>query len=804
MIIKKYSCKRFAGLKDRSVHFQDGINVLLGENESGKSTLVEGIHSVMFKSAKYDKRAASKAFYDKFMPLPQGDIIDGEMVISSEQGDYVISKEWGPNPSIKLTAPSGVITSEDKINKVLKDVLMFGEGTFSNILFSKQVNIREALKNITGSPETTSEISTLLRKAVMELDGVSVDRLGTKIDAEIENLLKRWDIERNYPENNRGISNPYKTGIGEVVTLFYKKEGLRRNMQEAKEKQIHFDEICSRLVALDEEIIAIKQQKEKMEEIENDVIKRSLLEPKIAQYDKDQQTLMKINLEWPQHEMRLTQLKEELKTLAEDEKKLAEEKLQAGKVKEKEALKLKLDKVDELKRRIEEQGQEIKDIKNITKEHLSALEKYRQGMQTAEAKMQAGVMIGKLDFYTGNNLLTITRDLEEPAVIKPGDTFKANGFIKLEGDILSLEIKSGDIDFTELRKQYEDHKKKLESLLAELHVTSIEEAKLNKEKADRINQALLSLKEQMDSLLESETYETLQEKLSAYGDLSSVRSLAAIESVGKQLNDKKTELLSSRKTLEMIVNNWRQEYTDINGLFQEIVAIKLAQEKDTQALRILEPLPEEYENADKFRSELIGLRKSYEETQISLVKLKEDYYDSEKNLPEYSYEELAEEFQAAEKKFAQTLEKAKKLLKIKAAFESARAKIDENSFKPVADAFSKYVVMLTRESFIAGGIDNRFELQLKKKDPETEIPMDLLSTGTYDSVALALRLAILEYILGNTKGFMILDDCLVDLDPGRKQIAADLIKSFAQKHQVIFTTCSPETAQLLGGNIIMM
>ena len=80
----------------------------------------------------------------------------------------------------------------------------------------------------------------------------------------------------------------------------------------------------------------------------------------------------------------------------------------------------------------------------------------------------------------------------------------------------------------------------------------------------------------------------------------------------------------------------------------------------------------------------------------------------------------------------------------------------------------------------------------------------MLSTGTYDAVALALRMAIAEYIFGENKGFIILDDCLVDLDPGRKQAAADLIKKFAEKHQVIFTTCSPETADLLGGFIIKM
>jgi exonuclease SbcC len=63
MIIKEYRCRRFAGIKDKSLEFRGGLNVLLGNNESGKSTLIEGIHAAIFKSTKYDRRsAADKTF----------------------------------------------------------------------------------------------------------------------------------------------------------------------------------------------------------------------------------------------------------------------------------------------------------------------------------------------------------------------------------------------------------------------------------------------------------------------------------------------------------------------------------------------------------------------------------------------------------------------------------------------------------------------------------------------------------------------------------------------------------------------
>jgi exonuclease SbcC len=736
--------------------------------------------------------------------LPNGDTFDSELVLVCEDGEFTISKQWGANASVQLITPKEeILVSEAKVNGILKEILRFGEGTFSNIFFSKQVHFREALQRITSNQETTSEVSTLLRKAIMELDGVSINDLGVRIDTEIDRLLKRWDVEKNYPENNRGINNPYKSGLGEVLTCYYEKENLLRDMEEARARQMHFDEICSQLRNLEEKTFVIQLQKEQMEQIEEDVLKRSKLEPKIDQYEKDLAMLMEINQKWPKHELELDNLAKELIELEEEAKKLEKEKVQAAKVLEKEALQRKLDKINELRQLIQQKTEEARSIANVTKENIIDLEKYWQDMRTAEAKMQAGVMIGELIRYEGETGLTITRDMEESVIIKAGDTFKANGFIRLENSLLSLEIKSGDMDFTEIRSQYEENKAKLETLLQELGVDNIATAKLNKEKLDGIYNEILSLEKQITSLLEGAKYEELVAKLNDYGDLGGVRNLPTIESVMKELNDKKVDLLAQRKSLETIVAKWQNEYEDVNGLLEQMITVKMAKKEAEAEIEKLAPLPAEFANADMFRTKLVGLRKSYDEHQKALSALKDEYYESENSLPELSYEDLKEAYQQAEDTFIHKLEQGKKLLKIKAAFEAVRDQIDDNSFKPVADAFSGYLVTLTKGNFTSGDISNNFELKLEKDD-NMNIPIELLSTGTYDAVALALRLAVAEYIFGDSKGFIILDDCLVDLDPGRKQAAVNLIKRFAEKHQVIFTTCSPETADLLGGTIIRM
>ena len=370
MIIKRYSCKRFAGIKNKQISFNDNLNVILGPNEAGKSTLIEGIYAVLFKPSKLGfKSVEDKEFRSKFMPLPSGDSIDGEVTIANANGDYVISREWGEKPSAELQTPDAqLLKNEESINSLIKQILVFGEGTYGNIVFTKQAHIKSAIEKIIQNKDATGEVSTLLRKAIMELDGVSLDALKQKIDIEIDGLLKRWDVTKNYPEGNRGVNNPYLTGFGKVVESFYRKENIRQEIAKAQKAEERLEDLFQQLEKSQATMNDLNARKESMASIEDDVIKRARLEPQVLAEQGKNAELSGINQNWPAYTFKLEQLALQIEDISQQSNELDAQKALASQFAEKLALESLLGKIDGINAECAEISQQLQG-KRITNIH---------------------------------------------------------------------------------------------------------------------------------------------------------------------------------------------------------------------------------------------------------------------------------------------------------------------------------------------------------------------------------------------------------------------------------------------------
>ena len=801
MFIKSYECKRFAGLKDTFVEFSDGLNVILGPNESGKSTIIDGIHSTLFKNIRLRKSFnPDKEFTFKYMPEPKGDYIDGKVILETEGGQYKISKEWGSSQSIQLETPKGnLLRDEKEINNELKRLLSFGESTYSNIVFAKQRELKAALSNIIGNREVTKEINDILRMALMELDGISIDSIQRNIDEEVDNLYKRWDIEKNYPENNRGVNNPYKVGLGIIIESYYKKENIKLHMENADATEKEFAKITSQIKSARENRELIDKEKSQLEEIEDDVNKRAILNSEIELISRDLDILMEINKEWPRSEEKLRQVDEKLRALKERKEKLDQEKKNLEKISRKNVLKEKLSNLESIEEKVKLRTDEIANIPLIDKKDIENLSKLQNDLLTCKTTMEAGKMIGLLRKSSGKNLY-VTRDFGEEIHLEENVEFQANGLIKISyADEFEMEIKTGEIDFEELIDRYKSLEEEYSNLLQVLKIENLEVGKLNLAAIEKKENEKSGLLRELNILLDGNTKEELMEELESLGDIKVNRDLEEIELELSETSNEEIELSAEEKSIDGKIESWIEKYKDHDNLFDKVIEERSKLKIKKEEIDGLKALPKRFESPEEFKSRLTSLKVELSHIQASLEDLSNSYYEAKGNLSEDSYEDLKKEYLQAESTYDSNIRRGKKLLEIQRIFHETKNRLASNPMETLVAEFSRLLESITDGRYKTSDIDEEFNIRLENHNGQ--IPIDLLSAGTYDCVSLALRFSLVNHIFED-EGYVVLDDCLVDLDPVRKAQSIDLIKVFSNDYQIIFTTCDPETAEMLGGNLI--
>jgi len=344
-------------------------------------------------------------------------------------------------------------------------------------------------------------------------------------------------------------------------------------------------------------------------------------------------------------------------------------------------------------------------------------------------------------------------------------------------------------------------KEGIENRLKDLQVDSLQGAKMERERQTTIQEAINRLDERLQILLGEESREEMEKTLEGLGDLEGLRGLVEIEEEMDGING---EILGKRvdqKSIQDKLDSWRERFGSQDNLMDIMIDRRADLKIVGKDLEGLKSLPEEFKDPDEFFLALKTAREEAEKLNADFYEARERYVECERNLPDTSYEELQTEFKSAQESFNRLLDRGEALLRIKDAFSKTKERLDSGTDKPLVQSMSKYLRILTQNNYDISGIGESMDIILEREE-STRMPLELLSTGTRDSVGLAVRLALAENLLRETRGILVLDDCLVDMDPYRKDAAVRMIREFADQHQIIFTTCSPETAAKLEGNTI--
>ena len=92
MKIKAAMMKHFGRFSEKTVEFGDGLNLIEGDNESGKSTLHAFIRGMLFGIEKTRGRSGKNELYEHFLPWDTPGAYQGSLDIEHNGRNFRISR----------------------------------------------------------------------------------------------------------------------------------------------------------------------------------------------------------------------------------------------------------------------------------------------------------------------------------------------------------------------------------------------------------------------------------------------------------------------------------------------------------------------------------------------------------------------------------------------------------------------------------------------------------------------------------------------------------------------------------------
>lgn len=130
MVIKRLKLNNFGRFNNREIELTDGINLIYGENESGKTTVFSFIRAMLFGLERSRGKAAKNDVYSKYEPWQNQSFYEGVMVFESGNKRFRIERSF-----------SRAFRRELLINEIDGEELSIEHGDLSNILYGLNDNI---------------------------------------------------------------------------------------------------------------------------------------------------------------------------------------------------------------------------------------------------------------------------------------------------------------------------------------------------------------------------------------------------------------------------------------------------------------------------------------------------------------------------------------------------------------------------------------------------------------------------------------------------------------------------------------
>ena len=257
MYIKEINIKTFGGLCNKTIKFTNGLNVIYGANESGKSTVIAFIKYIFYGIS------GRKNEFKRYVPL-SGEPMCGSITVCDNDVEYEIFRTSKGAKSKQISVINKINGEEmdaDFSQNIGKNLFLLGEDAFLNTLFVTNISNKISVSD----GEIFSHLSNLAESGN---ENTSKEKIIEKIDADISNLSSPRRKNAIIPSLEMQISDIndrlYKAKESDKKINFLKETLAKTNadlQQKAKEKEKYENEMKTAKAALDgEKIVGLENE----------------------------------------------------------------------------------------------------------------------------------------------------------------------------------------------------------------------------------------------------------------------------------------------------------------------------------------------------------------------------------------------------------------------------------------------------------------------------------------------------------------------------------------------------------------
>lgn len=275
MIIKSLHIKSFGGLTDRVIDLSDGVNVICGMNESGKSSAAMFIKFIFYglssKSGKYSRISERKKYVNKNSGEASGYIMadTDEGIPYRIERSLSVSDSAGIHEQMRIVCASTgeVVTGMNPGEYFFK----VPEEVFVNSCFvSQQSAVRPEIGGVGGAIQnilTSADENTNVKKALKNLDAARRELCHKNGEGgEISKLKEKRDaLAQSAKEAEEKNS--------EIIRITTSLDDIKKRISELEDDKEHYTAVFSALdkILVKRRIDAVTQTRARIQKIERSI-----------------------------------------------------------------------------------------------------------------------------------------------------------------------------------------------------------------------------------------------------------------------------------------------------------------------------------------------------------------------------------------------------------------------------------------------------------------------------------------------------------------------------------------------------